>query len=497
MSLRSSTKRTLVAGELFVEEVEPSPDNRPRDALGRLALVAADVIAVAAALLVLGALHAAVPSGWTLTLPPILWGLAWVAGLYSRDAYVINKTTLDEAPRLLSVSAVFVILVAASGTLRLTSPHSALVFLVVLVPALVVARSASRYLTARLSTPERVLVVGNAAAAVRIRRTLARHPGLNAVVVGRMTSEPGHHVAPAHDPLLTAVDDLKAVLRAQGVTRVIIASDETGGEQGLEVIRLAKACGAKVAVLPPLLEVMGSSVQYDDLGGQVLLSMRPFGLTRGSRALKRTFDVAVAWAALGVLSPLFLAIAVAVRRSSPGTVIFRQTRIGRDGRTFQMMKFRTMHAGAEGRRNDLLHRNEAAPLFKIANDPRITPIGRFLRRRSLDELPQLINVLRGEMSIVGPRPLVPEEDQLFSGWQRHRNHVAPGITGPWQVLGSTRVPWEEMVTLDYLYGANWSLWLDVKLVARTVPAIFSRRSGEHPAPTAHHLPPAVAEDQSD
>ncbi len=106
-------------------------------------------------------------------------------------------------------------------------------------------------------------------------------------------------------------------------------------------------------------------------------------------------------------------------------------------------------------------------------------MGRFLRRQSLDELPQLINVLRGEMSIVGPRPLVSEEDQLFSGWQRHRNHVAPGITGPWQVLGSTRVPWEEMVTLDYLYGANWSLWLDVKLVLQTVPAIFTRRSGEY------------------
>jgi exopolysaccharide biosynthesis polyprenyl glycosylphosphotransferase len=492
MNPRPSPLPTLVATELFVEEVEPAPDNRQRDAVGRLALGAADVIALAAALLVLGAVHAADATGWTVALAPILWGLAWMAGLYSRDAYVINKTTLDEAPRLLSVSAILAILGSAVPMFGLTN---SLVALIVLVPSLVSARGVSRYLTSRTSAPERVLVIGDAASALRISRTLSRRAGLNAVVVGRMSLEPVHHSAEEHDPLLSAVKEFKAVLKSQGVTRVVIASDETASEHGLEVIRLAKASGAKVAVVPPLLNVMGSSVQYDDLGGQALLSMRPFGLSRGSRALKRTFDVAMAGLALAVLFPLLLVIAIAVRLSSHGAIIFRQTRIGRDGRTFQMMKFRTMHAGAEGLRNDLIHRNEAAPLFKIANDPRITPVGRFLRRQSLDELPQLINVLRGEMSIVGPRPLVPEEDQLFSGWQRHRNHVAPGITGPWQVLGSTRVPWEEMVTLDYLYGANWSLWLDVKLVLQTVPAIFTRRSGEYSAPAAH-VPPAVVEDQS-
>ena len=144
-----------------------------------------------------------------------------------------------------------------------------------------------------------------------------------------------------------------------------------------------------------------------------------------------------------------------------------------------MLKFRTMVTGADERKHELSDRNEASPLFKIANDPRTTRVGRFLRRHSLDELPQLINVLRGDMSIVGPRPLVVDEDRVFTGWQRLRYRVAPGITGPWQVLGSSRVPLHDMVTLDYLYCANWSLWLDVKIIARTAVYVMRPRSDEY------------------
>ena len=134
---------------------------------------------------------------------------------------------------------------------------------------------------------------------------------------------------------------------------------------------------------------------------------------------------------------------------------------------------------ADERKQELLDLNEAAPMFKIADDPRATRVGRFLRRRSLDELPQLVNVLRGDMSLVGPRPLITEEDRLFSGWQRRRYHVSPGITGPWQILGSSRVPMSDMLTIDYLYCANWSLWLDAKILARTIPYVLSRRSPEY------------------
>jgi lipopolysaccharide/colanic/teichoic acid biosynthesis glycosyltransferase len=164
-----------------------------------------------------------------------------------------------------------------------------------------------------------------------------------------------------------------------------------------------------------------------------------------------------------------------VKVTSPGPMFFRQTRIGREGQEFQMIKFRSMVDGADEQKAELAELNEADGLFKIANDPRLTTVGRVLRRFSLDELPQLVNVLKGEMSLVGPRPLVTADDRLLEGWQRRRLVLRPGMTGVWQVLGSSRIPLREMVKVDYLYGANWSLWLDMKILLRTVPYMFARR----------------------
>jgi exopolysaccharide biosynthesis polyprenyl glycosylphosphotransferase len=274
------------------------------------------------------------------------------------------------------------------------------------------------------------------------------------------------------------VDDLPALLEQHEIERVIVAPSHASGEDVVDVIRLATACGVRVAVLPRMLEVVGTSVEFDDLGGHVLLGVRGYGLSPSSRFLKRSFDIAVATAMLVVFAPLLLVIALAIRLTSRGPILFAQTRVGRHGHEFEMLKFRTMVPDADERKGELLGLNEAAPMFKIANDPRTTRVGRFLRRLSLDELPQLLNVLRGDMSMVGPRPLILDEDRLFSGWQRRRYHVSPGITGPWQILGSSRVPLSDMVTIDYLYCANWSLWLDAKILARTLPYVLSRRSPE-------------------
>jgi lipopolysaccharide/colanic/teichoic acid biosynthesis glycosyltransferase len=192
--------------------------------------------------------------------------------------------------------------------------------------------------------------------------------------------------------------------------------------------------------------------------------------------LKRATDVVGASVAGLLLAPAWMVAALAVRRTSPGPVLFRQRRIGRDGRSFTMLKFRTMVEGADAAKDELRELNEADALFKISDDPRITPVGRFLRRSSLDEVPQLLNVLRGEMSLVGPRPLVPEDDSLVvEGWQRRRLQVYPGMTGVWQIFGSSRIPLDEMVKIDYLYSANWSLWLDVKVLLRTIPHVMARR----------------------
>jgi lipopolysaccharide/colanic/teichoic acid biosynthesis glycosyltransferase len=221
--------------------------------------------------------------------------------------------------------------------------------------------------------------------------------------------------------------------------------------------------------------VVGSSVAFDYLHGLTILGVRHFGLSPAASRVKRAFDIAGSALGLLFLAPLLATIAVVVKLSSPGPVLFRQTRVGRDGHTFEMLKFRSMHDGADARKASLRSRNEADGLFKIANDPRITRVGRLLRRTSLDELPQLYNVLRGQMSLVGPRPLVLDEDRRIQGWYRRRLSLTPGITGDWQVFGAARIPLREMITIDYLYVSNWSLWADIKILLRTIPCVVGRR----------------------
>jgi lipopolysaccharide/colanic/teichoic acid biosynthesis glycosyltransferase len=186
-------------------------------------------------------------------------------------------------------------------------------------------------------------------------------------------------------------------------------------------------------------------------------------------------DVTGAAFGLLVLAPLGALVALAITLDTTGPVSFRQSRVGRDGRTFQMIKFRSMIDGAEAQRAALQALNETDGIFKLSKDPRVTRVGRLLRRTSIDELPQLINVLRGDMSLVGPRPLVLDEDRLVEGRHRERLALAPGMTGPWQVLGPTRPPLSEMVKTDYLYAANWSLWSDVKILLRTFGHVTGQR----------------------
>jgi lipopolysaccharide/colanic/teichoic acid biosynthesis glycosyltransferase len=175
------------------------------------------------------------------------------------------------------------------------------------------------------------------------------------------------------------------------------------------------------------------------------------------------------------LAPFLALTAVAIRIDSRGPVLFRQWRVGRNGERFRLLKFRTMVDGADAMKAALSYRNESDGLFKIAHDPRITRVGQLLRCTSLDELPQLLNVLRGEMSLVGPRPLVVDEDQKTIGWHRGRLQLTPGMTGQWQILGSSRIPLHEMVAIDYLYVANWSFWADVKIMLRTIPYVLGRQ----------------------
>jgi lipopolysaccharide/colanic/teichoic acid biosynthesis glycosyltransferase len=229
--------------------------------------------------------------------------------------------------------------------------------------------------------------------------------------------------------------------------------------------------------VPRLFEMVGPNVGIHMVEGLPLVGLPPVRLSRTDKLLKRTFDLLVAALGLLILAPFFALVALVIKLDSRGPVFFRQLRMGCGDRSFSILKFRTMAADADERKGDVAHlnkhlRNGGDPrMFKIPNDPRQTRIGRFLRRYSLDEMPQLINVIRGEMSLVGPRPLILDEDQHIREWGRQRLNLKPGITGPWQVSGRTEIPFDEMVRLDYLYVTSWSLLADLKLIFRTFPTI--------------------------
>jgi lipopolysaccharide/colanic/teichoic acid biosynthesis glycosyltransferase len=241
-----------------------------------------------------------------------------------------------------------------------------------------------------------------------------------------------------------------------------------------ELIRLSKSTGVRVSMLCGPFDVVGSRILFDQVGGVTMLGVPRFGLCRSSRLLKRALDIFGATVGLVLLGPLLAVIALAIKLDSRGPVFFRQVRIGRNGEPFSIFKFRTMVVDAEAHKEELRSASIAGPgLFKIVNDPRITRVGRLLRSSSLDEMPQLFNVLRGEMSLVGPRPLVTDEDAQVRGLDRSRLRVTPGMTGCWQLL-EERVPLQEMVAIDYFYASSWSLWLDLKIILRTVGHVLRR-----------------------
>jgi exopolysaccharide biosynthesis polyprenyl glycosylphosphotransferase len=311
--------------------------------------------------------------------------------------------------------------------------------------------------------PRRAIVVGTGPEAARVERKLASHPEYGLEVVG---------VFGERGDLARVVDELE-------VERVILASPVGNHEETLDLLRDVRRPYVFVSIVPSYSEIFASNATLDELEGMPVVSLPPLRLARSSRLLKRSFDVVVSSVALCLVAPLLGVVAVAIRLDSSGPSLFRQPRRGRAGSTFEIVKFRTMHVGAEGKRHDadVVQLNEVdGPLFKVkGRDPRVTRVGAFLRRTSIDELPQLWNVVRGDMSLVGPRPFVIYEADQITGWAAKRLDMTPGITGMWQVLGRNDMPYEEMCKLDYLYVTNWSLWWDFKILCQTIPVVVGRR----------------------
>jgi exopolysaccharide biosynthesis polyprenyl glycosylphosphotransferase len=389
-------------------------------------------------------------------------------GLYERPGRGLGRSTLTDAPRQFQMATLLALLASLFGSSVIYgpwTPSTTLLLWAGLLVSLPAGRAVARHLGSLV--PERCLVIGDLERSGRVQRTITSLSAGRTHVVGWVTLD-----ELARSESREALAELVATHR---VEHVVIAPMVVDTAEVLTLLRYLDDFEVRVTLMPRLLELASATLTPDVIGAAAGLDVRRLGLSRGEGILKRGLDVAAASLILVLASPLLLAIAAAVKLTSRGPIVFRQRRVGRGGRIFWMLKFRTMVHDAEARKGGLRARNEAEGLFKIVDDPRVTPIGRFLRRTSLDELPQLINVLRGNMSIVGPRPLVLEEDRTIAGWHRRRLRVRPGMTGVWQVMGSARVPLGEMVELDNLYVLSWSPWLDLKILLRTVAFVCARR----------------------
>jgi len=322
----------------------------------------------------------------------------------------------------------------------------------------------------------RLLVVGSGRLGKMIMQHIAANPNLGYALVGFL-----HDMeAPPSDfgrfKMLGTLEDLGLVIRSMQVDEVIIALPAHLHQQCIRTVRLCERVGASFKLVPDLYELSLSRIDMEAVEGIPLIGIKQASLNSVQRAIRRAVDILVAILLIVLGSPLWLCIALAIRLDSPGRVIYKTTRIGLNGKPFKMYKFRSMYNGSDKLKATLMAQNEAqGPLFKMRDDPRITPMGRFLRRRSLDEIPKLINVIRGEMSLVGPRPPLPTEVTQYEEWQKGRLAIKPGITGLWQVRGRSDISFDEGVLMDLYYIENWSLRLYFQILLRTIPAVILSR----------------------
>ncbi len=438
-----------------------------------------------------------------LLLPAVMMGgfllLGWMFGLYQRVSLYSPKTAFRRAMKAVFWSGG---LAVGLDFLLAAAPYSALRGLLVAHGAfLAVAVTTLRPLACRLllhlaetegDLPRRLLVVGASWEASRVAAVLEQSGAGSLHVVGLVERGPADPVGRQRWPRfeISEAEEVVDLAERLGVTEVILASRRFGRREAAEMATRLSRLGMQMLVVPHLTRLYVDGVPVERGLGVPAVRLGNIAVRGAGAVAKRVADVVLSIVGGIAILPLLLLIALAVKLSSPGPVLYAQTRVGRNGKHFKMYKFRSMVA----RNDDTKHRQyvetllrngrEATrdemgrPVYKLVDDARITRVGRLLRRLSLDELPQLINVLRGEMSLVGPRPCLPFEYEIYEPWQKRRLDVTPGMTGLWQVSGRSLLSFEEMVLLDLYYAANWSFLLDMKLVWRTIPEVVYGR-GAH------------------
>ena len=423
---------------------------------------------------------------WATALLALAALVGWVTlftiyGLYERQSATIAASTFDETATMLNalMAGSLVMLLTGQGLekwldLKVYSPSEAVMFLAFALALVPTGRWVLRNrLLHGVVRARRALIIGAGPAGRLLESKIAAHKDYNLEVIGFLDDAAvGSDVLGGHADLTRLVDEHE-------VDWVVLAGADASAhyDETLDMVRRVRRPDVHLAIVPTYFELFASNATIEDLQGIPVVSLPPMRLSRSARVLKRGFDLTASVLGLLAISPILIAAAIAIKLDSRGPVFFRQVRNGRNGVPFKIIKFRSMVDGAEGQRFELAHLNQMGdgPLFKMDGDPRITRVGAFLRKWRIDELPQLLNVVRGEMSLVGPRPFVVHEADQITGWAGRRLEAQPGMTGVWQVLGGNDLSFEEMVKLDYVYTTNWSLWWDIKILFQTVPVVIGRR----------------------
>lgn len=404
-----------------------------------------------------------------------------IEGIYNLG---LNRSWFEEFYSLISATFTGIVITVAFFFFyrpqfysRLIYVYAGVFIVIILSLARVIIWGIISYLRQRGIGVDRVLVVGAGEVGLAILRNVLAQPELGYQIIGFVDDDP----ARAHSEIgrysgLGTTAEIPALIGQLTIDEVIIALPWRARDKIVEILNQCEEWGVRVKIVPDLFEMSLSRVVVDTVGSIPLIRVRENVIRGGNLAIKRVMDVVVTLALFTLALPVMGICALLIRLDSSGPVIFRQTRAGRGSTVFTAYKFRTMREGADEEKPFLAHLNEArGAMFKIRNDPRVTRVGKWLRRLSIDELPQMWNVLRGEMSWVGPRPALLDEAEQYTDWQKRRLDIAPGITGLWQVSGRSDLTFEEMVLLDIYYIENWSPWLDLEILLRTIPAVLLAR----------------------
>jgi exopolysaccharide biosynthesis polyprenyl glycosylphosphotransferase len=459
---------------------EPSPgarESRRRGAVLRRLLAFCDWAALSASLFVITAASPTVEIGtlfWAILLSPVWVMVLKLHGLYDNDHRRIRHSTLDELPSLISAAAIGTLVL--DGLLALTpvgplSPASAIAVGAATLALSFVLRGTMRFAWHRLTPVGTGIVIGRPRAVDVVARRVSTHPETRLRLVGYLSSEDEPEVTEL--PRLGTIADVATIAREHVIERVVVTEGEMSEPATERLIEECKAAGLALTFLPQHYGLLGPGVELNRLAELPVLDFRFSDPPRSTVAMKRAMDIVVSATLLLLLSPLLIAIALAILIDSGRPVLFRQRRAGEHGKPFKMVKFRTMVVDAERLLPELVDlASLEQPAFKIPDDPRVTRVGRRLRRTSLDELPQLFNVLKGDMSLVGPRPEEEAVVALYDERQRGRLAVKPGITGPMQVYGRSDLTFEERLAMERDYLDSLSLLRDLSILLRTPRAII-------------------------